>query len=110
MRRLLWMAALVVASCGQASSQPNSSEAASALRAASAAMAQRLAVPPSGDPDRDFAAGLIAAHQNAIDLARIELQYGQDPTLRAAAEATIRAGTASMAELLRWQESRSGAK
>jgi uncharacterized protein (DUF305 family) len=48
-----------------------------------------MMVPPSGNYDRDFAAMMVPHHQGAIDMARIELQYGKDPVLRRLAQAII---------------------
>ncbi len=39
-----------------------------------------MAVAPSGDPDRDFAAMMIPHHQGAIEMAKAELAYGRDPS------------------------------
>lgn len=52
-------------------------------------MHRDMAVAPSGDPDRDFAAMMIPHHQGAVDMARIELQFGKDPVLRRLAEGII---------------------
>lgn len=43
----------------------------------------------SGDPDKDFIAMMIPHHQGAIDMARLELNYGKDPMLKAMAEKII---------------------
>ena len=48
-----------------------------------------MMVPPSGDPDRDFAAMMIPHHQGAIDMARAELAHGRDPVLRRLAQGII---------------------
>lgn len=45
----------------------------------------------TGDPDHDFMAGMLPHHQGAIDMARIQLKYGQDPVARKLAEAIIAA-------------------
>jgi hypothetical protein len=45
--------------------------------------------PLTGDPDRDFALGMIPHHQGAIDMARIQLKYGRDERLRRLAQALI---------------------
>ncbi len=48
-----------------------------------------MAIPPSGDPDRDFAAMMIPHHQGAIDMAAAELAFGRDPVLRRLAQGII---------------------
>ena len=52
-------------------------------------MDRDMSVPPSGNPDRDFAAMMIPHHQGAVDMARIELQFGKDPVLRRLAQGII---------------------
>ena len=48
-----------------------------------------MAIAPSGDPDRDFAAMMIPHHQGAVDMAKIELQFGKNPVLRRLAQGII---------------------
>src|SRR6185369_17968782 len=52
-------------------------------------MHKDMAIVPSGDPDRDFAAMMIPHHQGAVDMAKVELQFGTDPVLRRLAQAII---------------------
>jgi uncharacterized protein (DUF305 family) len=52
-------------------------------------MHHAMMLSPSGDPDRDFAAMMIPHHQGAIDMARVQLQYGKDPRLRRLAQGII---------------------
>lgn len=52
-------------------------------------MHRDMMVPPSGNPDRDFAVMMIPHHQGAVDMARIQLQYGKDPVLRRLAQGII---------------------
>ena len=52
-------------------------------------MDKGMSATPSGDPDRDFVAMMIPHHQGAIDMAKLELQFGKDSVLRRLAEGII---------------------
>jgi uncharacterized protein (DUF305 family) len=52
-------------------------------------MHRDMSIIPSGDPDRDFAAMMIPHHQGAVDMAKVELQFGKNPILRRLAQGII---------------------
>jgi uncharacterized protein (DUF305 family) len=52
-------------------------------------MHKDMAIAPRGDPDRDFAAMMIPHHQGAVDMAKVELQFGKNPVLRRLAQGII---------------------
>ncbi|WFU39042.1 DUF305 domain-containing protein [Bradyrhizobium sp. CB82] len=52
-------------------------------------MMNDMAIKPTGDIDRDFAAMMIPHHQGAIDMAISELRYGRNKQLRRIAQEII---------------------
>ncbi|WP_019171885.1 CopM family metallochaperone [Pseudaminobacter salicylatoxidans] len=56
----------------------------------------------TGDPDVDFAIGMIPHHQAAIDMARVQLEYGKDPEIRKLSEEIIKAQEAEIGQLQDW--------
>ena len=44
----------------------------------------------TGDADKDFVMMMIPHHQGAIDMVKVEIQYGKDPALKKMAEKIIK--------------------
>jgi len=61
------------------------------------------AVKPTGDADKDFIMMMIPHHQGAIDMAKVELQYGRDAMLKAMAQDIITSQQREIEEMKKWQ-------
>ncbi|MGB3387841.1 MAG: DUF305 domain-containing protein [Pseudaminobacter sp.] len=56
----------------------------------------------SGDPDIDFARGMIPHHQAAIDMAKVQLEHGKAPEIRKLSEDIIAAQEREIRQLEAW--------
>ncbi|CAN7190312.1 DUF305 domain-containing protein [Ensifer adhaerens] len=56
----------------------------------------------TGNADVDFVRGMIAHHQGAIGMARVELEYGKDEQLRKLAEDIIKAQEGEIQMMKDW--------
>ncbi len=80
----------------------DASPATAAYQAATAAMHASMAIPFTGDADVDFIAGMIPHHQGAVEMAKIVLEHGKDPEVRALAEKVIAAQEAEITWMQDW--------
>jgi uncharacterized protein (DUF305 family) len=82
--------------------KPATSPADRAFAASMKTMMASMNVKPTGKPDKDFALMMIPHHQGAIDMAKVELQYGTDPELRQLATDIVAAQEKEIAQMKAW--------
>jgi uncharacterized protein (DUF305 family) len=69
---------------------------------ANAKMHKGMEIDFTGNADVDFVRGMIAHHQGAIDMAKVELEYGKDDAIRKLAQEVITAQEGEIRMMESW--------
>ena len=101
----LSLALAIAASAALAQSAMPMSPAGMANEAAMAKMmdSMKMGMKMTGDADKDFVMMMLPHHQGAIDMAKVELEYGKDPMLKKMAGEIIAAQQKEIDAMKAWQ-------
>jgi uncharacterized protein (DUF305 family) len=84
------------------SAGPDSASVAKAFTDANAKMHKDMMMTFSGKADIDFMKGMIPHHEGAVDMAKVQMQFGKDPELRKLADDVVRTQNEEITRMRDW--------
>lgn len=78
-----------------------------AFKQSNMTMHKNMTMDYSGNADVDFVRGMIAHHQGAVDMAKVELQYGQSPEMKSLAQQIVSSQEHEIAQMQQWLKAHS---
>ena len=60
----------------------------------------------TNDADADFLRGMIPHHQGAVDMCKVELQYGKDPQIHKLCNGIIASQESQIVQMKKWLQQR----
>ena len=87
-----------------ATSDTNVTPSTKAFKAADDKMMMDMNRPMTGNADQDFVAGMLPHHGGAVEMARVEIQYGKDPEMLRLAHGIVAAQEKEIAQMKAWQK------
>ena len=92
----------VLAAAGEMKMEMGETPADQAFAMSMQTMMKNMKVKPTGNADTDFVLMMMPHHQGAIDMAKVELQYGKDTELRQLATDIVAAQEKEITEMKAW--------
>ena len=99
---ILWAPAVAMADDMKMDMGAGATPADKAFMSSMQKMQKNMDVKPTGKTDRDFVIMMLPHHQGAVDMAKVELQYGKDPMLRKMATDIVKSQEQEIGEMKGW--------